>query len=183
MLFGVIFDNITLFLAPHLLGSNVYLLLNKFRFATHALLLPLLIPFGLSVLHQSGSTIAANKLLVGALSLITIGALYFGIHHEIVHLTLGEKSAYGYTRLAAVGDTLPPIGTIVANLILMVMGIALWKRAGWKWMFLGALFIFALNAATGAKEYGVLVGNFAEVVFIFSLLLTERWVSSTFKTS
>ncbi len=175
---GVLVDNATLFLSPQLLGTDLYVLLNRLRFAAHGLILPLLTIFGLSVLKDSGIKLASNKLFIAVCALVTLGSLYFGIQHDILHVQLGEKVGMGYTRLADVGGSLPPIGTIVTNLLVIVMGIILWRKAGWKWMFFGGLSIFVLNAATGAKEYGFLVGNGAEVIFLLSLYMTERWVTN-----
>ena len=60
------------------------------------------------------------------------------------------------------------------NILLLPMAALVWKSNGWKWFFLGALFIFLLNGATGTQSWGFLVGNFAEVVFMLSLLGTWR---------
>jgi len=54
-----------------------------------------------------------------------------------------------------------------------------WKVNGWRWFFLGGLFIFLLNGATGAQPWGFIVGNFAEVVFILCLLATHRHFPAT----
>jgi hypothetical protein len=48
--------------------------------------------------------------------------------------------------------------------------------AGWRWFFLGVLFIFLLNGATGSRPWGFISGNGAEVIFICCLLLTERFL-------
>lgn len=174
---GVLLDNTTLLLSPQLLGTDLYMFLNRVRFAAHGLVLPFLTLFGLSILKESDIKLASNKIFIALCAIVTLGSLYFGITHDVFNLQLGEKVGMGYTRLADVGGSLPPIGTIVTNLLVMIMGIVLWRKAGWKWLFFGSLFIFVLNAATGAKEFGFMVGNAAEVVFVLSLYMTERWLT------
>jgi hypothetical protein len=88
-------------------------------------------------------------------------------------LELGPKSAIGVTKLGSVSG-LPPIATILTNILLLPMAALVWKASGWRWLLLGALFIFLVNGATGAQPWGFLVGNFSELVFMVSLLATDR---------
>jgi len=46
---------------------------------------------------------------------------------------------------------MPSIAAILTNILILPMGAAVWRVSGWRWFFLGALFIFLLNGATGAK--------------------------------
>ena len=68
----------------------------------------------------------------------------------------------------------PPIATILTNLLLIILAAAVWRACGQKAMFAGALFALVVNGALAGIEWFFLVGNFVEVVFILSLLHTAR---------
>ena len=97
--------------------------------------------------------------------------------HDVFTLELGQKETMGHLRLSSL-SSIPPVATILSNIIMLPMAFAVWRRAGWPWFFLGGLFIFLVNGATGALPWGLFAGNGAEVVFVFSLLATERYLST-----
>ncbi|GAB3096411.1 hypothetical protein GCM10027217_11450 [Pseudomaricurvus hydrocarbonicus] len=105
--------------------------------------------------------------------LFTGAAIMFGLYHEVVLLELGDKSALGVHKLGNLSSA-PPWATILSNLVFLPLAWVYWRTTGWPWMLLGGVFIFIVNGASAAQPWGFLAGNFAEVVFIISLILTER---------
>ena len=177
MLLGMCYDNVVQGLGNWFIDASWYAAANVPRFVLHSAVLPFLTLFGLSIMRGAGVKMAASVFMVGFCWLFTAAALVWGLYHEVFMLELGPKSAMGVMKLGSLSG-LPPIATIVTNILVLPMAAAVWKVSGWKWFFLGALFIFLLNGATGAQPWGFLVGNFAEVVFVLCLLATHRRFSS-----
>jgi hypothetical protein len=105
----------------------------------------------------------------------------YGIWFDVVKLEIAPKSfvdAKGIfapmERFSDASNSLP-LGTIFTNIFLLPWAFVIWRVTGWKWFFLGALAIFLINGSTGSQPYGFVFGNFGEVIFISSLLFTERF--------
>ena len=173
MLLGMCYDNVIQGLGNWFIEASWYEGANVPRFLLHASVLPFLTIFGLSVMRDAGVPQARKSLVSGFCWLFTLAALVWGLYHDVYLLQLGPKSAVGVMKLGSVSG-LPPIATILTNILLLPMAALVWKASGWRWLFLGALFIFLVNGATGAQPWGFLVGNLAELVFIVSLLATDR---------
>jgi hypothetical protein len=173
MLLGMGYDNLVQGLGNWFIEASWYEAANVPRFLLHAGVLPFLTLFGLSVMRAAGVKLASNALLVAFCWLFTAAALTWGLYHEVYLLELGPKPALGVMKMGSLSG-LPPIATIATNIAVLPMAAAVWKVSGWRWFFLGGLFIFLLNGATGAQPWGFLVGNLGEVVFILALLATNR---------
>lgn len=173
MLFGMFYDNLVQGIGNWFIDASWYEAANVPRFVLHSAVLPFLTLFALSIMRAAGVKLATNPVVTGFCVLFTAGALGWGLYHEVYMLELGLKSAMGVMKMGSLSG-LPPIATILTNILVLPMAAAVWKVSGWKWFFLGALFIFLLNGATGAQPWGFLVGNFAEVVFVLCLLATHR---------
>ena len=98
-----------------------------------------------------------------------IAAVAYGIVTELVGLHLIEVNLLGHTRLVS-ADANPPLATILTNIVVLGFAIAIWRRSGWPWLCIATIFIFVVNGASAGSDYGVLFGNFAEVVFAFGWL-------------
>lgn len=173
LLFGMAFDNMVQGLGIWFFDSSWYESANVMRFLLHALLLPLLVYFGVSTMQLAGVALASSKALQGFCTIFIVLALGYGFYHEVLLLELAPKTAYGVSKLVSTSG-LPPVATILSNILVLPMAAAVWRIAKWPWFFLGALFIFLLNGATGAQPWGFISGNFAELIFVLSMLATER---------
>ena len=156
LLLGMFYDNLVQGSGNWFIEEGWYAPANIPRFVLHASVLPFLTLFGLSVFCW----------------LFTACALGWGLYHEVALLELGPRSALGVTKLGSL-SSMPPVATILTNILVLPMAAAVWRVAGWPWFFLGGMFIFVVNGATAAQPWGFLVGNFAEVVFVLSLLQTH----------
>ena len=172
LLLGMFYDNLVQGVGNWFIEEGWYAPANLPRFILHASVLPFLTLFGLSVMRCAGVAVARNRGFIAFCWLFTGCALGWGLYHEVVLLELGPKSALGVAKLGSL-SSVPPVATILTNILVLPMAAAVWRVAGWPWFFLGGLFIFVLNGATGAQPWGFLVGNFAEVVFVVSLLQTH----------
>lgn len=173
MLLGMCYDNLLQGLGNWFIDHAWYAPANVPRFLLHAGVLPFLTLFSLSIMRAAGIGLASQRFFVLFCWLFTAAALGWGLYHEVYLLELGPKPALGVQKLGSLSG-LPPVATILTNVLVLPMAAAVWRVSGWIWFFLGALFIFLLNGATGGQPWGFLVGNFAEVVFILCLLATDR---------
>jgi hypothetical protein len=173
MLFGMFYDNLIQGSGIWFFESQGYYAANALRFVLHAGVLPFLLLFTLSILKQAGIGVARSAYTGFVFAVLTLAGLVYGLYHEVYLLELGPKPAFGVMKLGSLSG-LPPLATIATNLLILPLAAWVWYASGWKWFFLGSLFIFVLNGATGAQQWGFIAGNFGELVFILSLLFTDR---------
>ena len=173
MLFGMFYDNLIQGIGNWYIDAPWYETANMPRFLLHVCVLPFLTLFALSIMRAAGVGVAQKLPLIAFCWVFTLAALAWGFYHEVMLLQLAPRPALGVMKLGS-ASSLPPIATIATNILILPMAAAVWKVSGWKWFFLGAVFIFVLNGATGAQPWGFLVGNFAELVFMLCLLATQQ---------
>ncbi|WNC72151.1 hypothetical protein RGQ13_18825 [Thalassotalea psychrophila] len=173
MLFGMFYDNLLQGLGVWFINASWYESASILRFVLHVTVLPFLTVFTLKILQLGHVEIASKPLFISFCWAFTSAALTYGIYQEVYLLELGPKSALGVEKLSNLSK-IPPIATILTNILVMIMAAVLLRVNGWKWLFLGALFIFIVNGATATLTWGFIAGNFAEVVFILCLLATTR---------
>ena len=175
LLAGMIYDNLVLALGNVGVGSDWYAAASTGRFVLHAALLPLLVLYGLATLRASTVPLAPRGWFVACCWLLALTAWGYGFWQDVGRLELAVEEVFGHLRLASTSP-LPPLGTIAVNLLFVVQAFVLWRHTRQPLLLAGALFILLANAAVGGREWGYLVGNGAEVVFMFCILSTERWV-------
>ena len=173
LLLGMCYDNLVQGLGNWFIDDSWYAGVNVPRFLLHAGVLPFLTIFGWSVMRDAGVALAGRPAVAGFCWIFTAAALAWGLYHEVYLLQLGPRPALGVMKLGSLSG-LPPIATIGTNILVLPMAALVWRASGWPWFFLGALFIFLVNGATGAQPWGFITGNFAELVFILCLLATQR---------
>lgn len=173
LLLGMCYDNLMQGLGNWFINASWYEGANVPRFVLHSAVLPFLTLFALSVMRDAGVALARNPAFIGFCWVFTAAALAWGLYHEVYLLQLGPRPALGVMKLGSVSG-MPPIATIATNILVLPMAAAVWKSSGWRWFFLGAIFIFIVNGATGSQPWGLLCGNFAELVFVLCLLATAR---------
>jgi len=176
MLLGMCYDNLIQGLGNWFIDAPWYEGANVPRFILHAGVLPFLAIFGLGVMRDAGVVFARHRALEAFCWVFTAGALAWGLYRDVYLLELGPGEMLGVMKLGSLSG-LPPVATILTNVLILPMAALVWRASGWPWFFLGALFIFLVNGATGAQPWGVLSGNCAELVFIICLLATERHFS------
>ena len=175
LLFGMVWDNLMLALGNIGVGSPWYAAASELRFVLHALVLPLLIPFAVSVMRASGITYAARPWFAVCCWLCAGAAWWYGLWHDVCGLQLTAQEVQGHMRLTS-ASAAPPWGTIGVNFLLLAMGWAVWRRSGWSLLLFGALFILLLSGGVGGQPWGYVAGNGGELLFVLCLLLTERFV-------
>ncbi|MEH2160897.1 MAG: hypothetical protein V7K38_07580 [Nostoc sp.] len=100
------------------------------------------------------------------LTAINVATHYIGL--ELVPIEFARILRYHVANLSG-----PPIITIVVNLFVLLIGIGIWFRLKWPWLFVGTL-ISLIGNAMPSDVIGTLAGSFSELVMAISLLLTEE---------
>jgi hypothetical protein len=128
------------------------------RYVAHAVLTPLLIlvVFGIAALRRRPWVWVLTGLLIAA-----------GVYFEIIRLHL-EPRTYADT-LRYVNTAGMPLPAIMTDLVLIGIGVILWRRDKLPWLFLGAVAMFV---AAGAGFNAPWLGNLGELVLIGAILLT-----------
>ena len=171
LLCGLIFDNLMLALGTVAVGQDWYAAATVTRYTAHALLLPPLIVAGVLLARRAGASFADNKVtFVLAVGAAAAGMVY-GVATESYNQQFVEEVLFGHVRLVS-AHAAPPLATILTNLILLGIAAAIWRASGWKWLFLGVLQIFVINAATATQNWSIISGNLAEIMFAASWVAT-----------
>ncbi len=173
LMFGMWYDNCMQSLGNWAVDFDWYLPLSYPRWALHVMVLPFMWMFAVSTMRLAGIRFAENRLFISSVWVIIAVSIAYGVWVDVITQQLELISPLGVTKYTSAHSGLP-YPTIIANIAVMIMGIAVWRASGWPWLFLGAIFIFLLNGGAAGQEWSFLSGNLAEVVFAFALLQTEK---------
>ncbi|MEV0563613.1 hypothetical protein [Dactylosporangium sp. NPDC050588] len=138
--------------------------LNAGRFVGHALFTPLLIVVGAGL---AGLARGGRRALT-ALAAVLVG---LGIWADVVRLRLVPERHADTLRYVNDNAAGPPVPAVVVILVLIGIGVVLWRRDGWPWLFAGAVAMFAAAAAGFAVPW---LGNLGELVLLTTVVLSLR---------
>ncbi|MEP6500022.1 hypothetical protein [Microcoleus vaginatus] len=174
LLASLSYDNFILSIG-NLIGEGELLeILSKVRFLLHDLIVPLFIVIGVELAHRAGAAWATT--IVRVLSwVVAFGLAGIDVTTNYIGLELEPRFFGGILRYSAANLSGPPIITIVVNLFMLLIGIGIWVRLKWSWLFVGT-FIALLGNAMPSSTVGTLPGSASELVMALSLLLTEHKV-------
>lgn len=178
------FDNLTIGLGGTLGEGPLLLGMNTVRFLAHYILLPFSIIAIGSMARQAGFKWAQPKIVMAAFCLL---AAYFMVHdlwrfynatfyHSCFADTLrytthiAEYTVCSPDDIVGTGQRIAPVPAITLNNMMLVFGLYLWWKIGYKWLFLGVLASTAFFAVPYSSTGGV-VGNFGEPVISVVILL------------
>ncbi|MET7422619.1 hypothetical protein [Dactylosporangium sp. NPDC005555] len=158
---ALVYDN-GVIAAGRLVGEGAALEgLNVGRYVGHALFTPLLIVVGAGLAHGGRKVLTVLAGLLVAL----------GIWTDIVRLRPVPERYADTLRYVNDNAAGPPVPAIVAILVLIGVGVVLWRRDGWPWLFAGAVAMFAAAAAGFAVPW---LGNLGELVLLTTVVLSVR---------
>ena len=155
MLIGMCYDNTVPGLGNWFITAPWYEAASHIRFLFHALVLPFLTLYGLSVLRAAGVRSAFDTPVTGFCWLFTLGALAWGLYFDLFLLELGPREAPGVLKLGDLSGA-PPYATILTNVLALLIAARVWRASGWPWFFLGSAFIFLVNGARRRPALGFL---------------------------
>ncbi|WP_420630131.1 hypothetical protein [Candidatus Leptofilum sp.] len=167
---GLVYDNGVISLGRFLGEGELLQTLNQGRFLLHALITPLLIAASVSLAARAGVGWTQKRLTHALFGIITVALIGFGLV-EFTHFVY-EPEQFGNTlRYVDTAVAGPPIPAIITIIIIMIMGIFIWRLRQWPWLFLGGLIMF-IGSAVPPSLVGPIVGSGVEVVLLASLLAT-----------
>ena len=192
-LFLMWFDNLTIGLGRTLGEGQPLIAMNTVRFLAHYICLPItFIAIG-SMARQAGFAWARPKVVMAGFCLV---AVYF-IAHDLWLFSgatfypscFADTLRYtthisGFTACSAdaqigAGRRIGPLPAMVLSASLIVFGLYLWVKIGWKWLFLGSLGATAFFAVPYAGTGGI-VGNVGEPVISVVILTTAVAITKRF---
>lgn len=172
VLASISYDNFILSIGSLIGEGEILKTLSILRFFLHYLVVPLFIVIGVELAHRAGAGWANN--VVRILSwVIALGLAAIDVASNYIGLELVPVQFLGILRYHVANLSGLPIITIVVNLFVLLIGIGIWIRQKWWWLFVGTLVALVGNAIPSSLV-GTLAGSTSEFLMAISLLLTEE---------
>ncbi|EGJ29228.1 MULTISPECIES: hypothetical protein [Moorena] len=172
VLASISYDNLVLAMGSLIGEGDLLKSLSMVRFLLHFLVVPLFIVIAVELAHRAGA-VWANTIVRVFSWVLALGLGGFEVATQFVGLELVPVTFAGTLRYTVAEVSAPPIVTILVNLFVLLIGIGIWVRLKWPWLFVGTL-VALIGNAVPISRVGTLVGSASEFVMALSLLLTER---------
>jgi hypothetical protein len=187
------FDNLTIGFGSTLGEGPVLLAMNTVRFLAHYIGLPMtFIAIG-AMAREAGFGWAKSKWVMAAFCLL---ATYFILHDlwlfsqatfypscfaDTLRYTtyIADYTACGPDAEIGSGIRIGPIPAITLSNMLIIFGIYLWIKIGWKWLALGSLGALGFFAVPYPLTGGI-VGNVGEPIISAAIIATAAHISRRF---
>lgn len=168
---GLIYDNAVVGLGSFIGESDLLKNLNAVRYISHALLTPLLIIFAFGVARRAGVAWAQSRRVHIAFCLLSVAMIAVGGYMDIIRLSLEPTAEAGLIRYVNVGVKGPPIASIVTIIVVIIVGVFLWRQSKSPWLALGSVIMF-FAAMIGVRVVGV--ANMGEISMVGGILSGEQ---------
>lgn len=172
VLVSISYDNLILSIGSLIGEGELLKTLCMLRFLLHYLVVPLFIVIGVELAHRAGAG-WANRLVRVLSWVIALGLTAIDVTTHYIGLELVPIEFAGILRYHVANLSGPPIITILVNLFVLLIGIGIWFRLKWLWLFVGTL-VCLIGNAMPSYVVGTLAGSYSELVMAISLLLTEK---------
>lgn len=174
VLFGLIYDNGVIAIGKFI-GEGTFLeTLNLLRFWSHAFLTPLLVLFCWGAMNQAGIEWAKKKIVFYVFLLYTAALIVIELALETWGLEIIPEQQHGVLRyVSAEAASGPPIMVLLVLVVLILTGVVLWKKNGWKWTLIGAV-TMGIGSAVPIPVESSAVTNAFELFLLFTLVWTKN---------
>ena len=153
-------------------------------FIWHWTMLPLLVIAAGIIARRAGLGWAQSKFSMGAFCVVAsvlialdVPKIFdFDLYPTCVADTVRYSTNVGPDALCSPDDQVVTGGpgaalvAIVTNIIVLIVGIALWIQRGWKWLALGAGAMFIAAGAFAGSHWSLPIANFGEILITVSLI-------------
>ena len=174
---GLVYDNLIISLGTTIGSGTLLQLLSWPRFAMHAMLTPFMMIAMVQFASAAGVSWAKDRRWLIAVWVLVFAMIAVGVVDHLIGLETVPACFDGVLRYTSnlhashfcssdqqqVMGAGPPIASIVGNLLALIVGFALWRRAGWPWLILGSLVMF-VAAGVPISGFGLAPGNGGEVL-------------------
>jgi hypothetical protein len=165
-------------------------------FFWHWTVVPVLVIVAGSIARMAGLPWAGNRLVIGSFCLAAVGLFLLDAPWAFGFI-FGDAGPFRSVQLApaCLADTLRyttvvtpfqfctpdavalrsgpgPFVAIAMNAIMVVLGVLIWVKRGWKWLALGPGFMFIAAGAGNSLPYGLPLANFGEILFTLGVTVT-----------
>lgn len=179
VIFGLIYDNTIISIGSFIGEGDVLLFLSMFRFWFHALFTPTLILFAYELAKLSNIGWAKKAVTKYLFVMSTLALIGYEVMNTVSQNT-GVLRQYGIVRYTLIGSAGPPLMVIIVALTLFCVGVSLFRKKRWSIMMIGVA-IMILGSAVPINLPSTVITNMFELVFVFSLFLTQRFFLKTYK--
>jgi hypothetical protein len=157
---GLVYDNGLIGLGSVIGLGETLLTLSYPRYVLHAFVTPMMIFAMVQIAGAADIRVAQLPAVRWGAGIVSLLLIPVGIYEDLVGLKLVPVCFQGV--VAAGGG--PPIPSVTAVIVVLILGVALWRQRSWPWAFLAGLLMF-IAAAIPASKFGLLPGNGGEVFF------------------
>jgi hypothetical protein len=167
------YDNAAIALGRLLGAGEPLATINAGRFAAHALFTPFLAivawRLAIALVAAPYGRVLRSRAFGATLAALTAALVAWGVWTEILELELEARQYADTLRYVNVAAHGPPIPAIITIVVAIGIGVVVWRRAGWPWLFAGALAMF-VAAALGANLFWL--QNIGELILLASVVAT-----------
>lgn len=168
------YDN-TILAIGNILGTGELLkMLSLLRFLLHYIVVPLFIVVGVELAYRAGAK-WANTAARSVVWLVALVLASIDIANKFFNIDLQPVTFLGVLRYTSLKASGAPIITIIVMIFMILIGIGLWVRLQWPWLFWGSIVAFVGNAIP-ISLVGTALGSLSELIISVNLLLTEQQV-------
>lgn len=164
---GLVYDNGMVAVGRFIGEGPLLEALNHPRFVIHALITPTLVIVAVGMARRCGAAWARKRWVHAVFCLVATALIVYGVVTEVLGLELEVERDGDAVRYSAV-EASAPIPSIVAIVVLIAVGIAVWRRGGY-WMAIGAAIMFV---AAAIQSLPLVLANTGEVALVVGLVLT-----------
>jgi hypothetical protein len=184
------YDNAVIALGGTLGEGPLLMGLNTVRFLAHYISLPMtFIALG-AMGREAGFDWARTRIAMGGfcalatwfiahdLWLFSQSTFYPSCFADTLRYTthIKDYTACGPDAVVGAGKAIPPIPALTLTAMMVIFGICLWVRIGWKWLTLGSVGSLALFAAPYSRTGGIL-GNLGEPIITAVVIATAAHIA------
>lgn len=184
------FDNVVIGLGSTLGEGTLLIGLNTIRFLAHYIGLPMTFIAVGSMARESGFGWAQSRIVMAAFCLLatyfivddlwlfSAATFYPSCFADTLRYTthIAEYTACGPDAVIGAGIRIPPVPAITLTWVLIVFGIYLWVKIGWKWLVIGAAGSMVFFAVPYPLTGGI-VGNMGEPVISVAIIATAAHIA------
>jgi hypothetical protein len=171
VVYGLAYDNLSIAVGAVLPAGDLLRALNVPRYWIHALTTPTMIISAFGALRLTGSKFAQSKASHVVMCVLATLLIALSSYENIFNLTLAPEMAGGVTRYINTFDLVkgPPIPALGTIIVVLILGVVLWRNKKFPWLFVASLVEFAAAGATGLP----LLQNLGEIAFAAGVVATQ----------
>jgi len=184
------YDNFVIAIGGTLGEGELLMGLNTVRFLAHYISLPMtFIALG-AMAREAGFAWAQTRVVMGAfcvlatwfiahdLWLFSQSTFYPSCFADTLRYTtsIAAHTACGPMAEIGAGQSIPPVPAITLTGMMILFGLYLWYRIGWKWLTLGSVGALAFFAVPFAPTGGIF-GNIGEPIICSVIIATAAHIA------